>query len=260
MRILLSEARPDYAGYVFPYAVWGFPEEGDSPARALELGFLPSSRDLSRWYLCRQVRVPLDGFRPNSENRRILRKGEGIRSEIVPLADFQPTPERIELCFQAASARWSSPPTRDRIESIFRAPYTTHVALFREPDGSECGIVPLLLDGSAAFYSNAFPRVGHPFGSLGMFLMTETVRLLAEAGLRHAHLGTCYSNSALYKTAFDGVEFFDGLRWSSDLASLKHLLGRQESGVGHLLEDADWIAAFLPGGLAEAARDSRLRL
>ena len=260
MKILLSEARPDYAGYVFPYAVWGFPEPGETPAKALSLGFLPSTRDLSRYYLCRQVRVPLEGFAPNSENRRILRKGEGIRAEIVPLADFESTPHRLDLCLQAATARWSTPPSRERIEGIFRAPYTTHVAVFHDPDGTECGIVALLLDGHAAFYSNAFPRTDHPIASLGMFLMTETVRQLAELGFAHAHLGTCYNRSALYKTAFDGVEFFDGLRWSGDLDSLKRLLERQDSGTGHLLEDPEWVERFLPDGLEEAAKNSKLRM
>lgn len=259
MKILLSEARPDYAGYVFPYAVWGFPEPGETPATALSLGFLPSSRDLSRYYLCRQVRVPLEGFAPNSENRRILRKGEAIGMEILPLAEFEATPERIDLCLLAATARWTSPPSRERIESTFRKPYTTHVAVFRDPDGAECGIVSLLLDGTAAFYSNAFPRVGHPFASLGMFLMTETVQKLSARGLSHVHLGTCYTRSALYKTAFDGVEFFDGLRWSGDLESLKRLLERQDSGAGHLLEDEQWVERFLPEGLEGAARDSGLR-
>jgi len=260
MKVLLSEARPDYAGYVFPYAVWGFPESGETAATALSLGFLPSSRDLSRYYLCRQVRAPLDGFRPNSENRRILRKGGGITCEIVQLSNFDCTPPRMDLCQEAATARWSSAPSRERIESIFRAPYTTHVAIFRDPDGTECGIVSLLLAGSAAFYSNAFPRTDHPFASLGMFLMTETVRQLAELGFAHAHLGTCYNRSALYKTAFDGVEFFDGLRWSGDLDSLKRLLERQDSGTGHLLEDPEWVERFLPDGLEEAAKNSKLRM
>ena len=260
MRILLSEARPDYAGYVFPYAVWGFPEPGDTPSTALSLGFLPSARDLSRWYLCRQVRVPLDKFRPNSENRRILRKGGGIAAEILPLEAFRATPERVDLCLEEARARWSSPPSRERIEGIFRPPYTTHVAVFRDPDGAEAGYVALLVDGDAAFYSNAFPRPGHPFGSLGMFLMTETVRLLAERGLAHVHLGTCYSRSALYKTAFDGVEFYDGLRWSGRMDSLKAMIARQDAGSGHLLEDPDWVGRFLPEGLEEEARRSGLRM
>ena len=260
MKILLSEARPDYGGYVFPYAVWGFLEPGEPPATALSLGFLPSGSDLSRFYLCRQIRVPLDGFRPNSENRRILRKGEGIAAALLPIAEFQPSEARLAMCLECATSRWSSPPDRSRIERIFGAKTTTHVLTFRDASGLECGLVTLYLEGTTAFYSNAFHRLDHPVDNLGMFLMTESVRFLSEAGFSHLHLGTCYSKGALYKTGFPGVQFFDGLRWSADLAALKHLVERQETGAGHLLEDPEYLAKFLPEGLAKAAEESKLTM
>jgi len=260
VKILLSEARPDYAGYVFPYAVWGFLEPSETPATALSLGFLPSGPDLSRFYLCRQVRVPLDGFRPSSENRRILRKGDGISATLLPIADFETTEERLRLCLDCATARWSAPPDRARIERVFHSKVTTHVLSFRDAAGAECGLVSLYLEGATGFYSNAFHRLDHAVENLGMFLMTETVRFLSEAGLRHLHLGTCYSTGSLYKTGFPGVQFFDGRNWSSDLTALKHMLSRQESGTGHLLEDAEYVERFLPEGLAQAAENSMLVL
>jgi len=260
VKILLSEARPDYAGYVFPYAVWGFLEPGESAATALSRGFLPSGSDLARFYLCRQIRVPLDGFRPTSENRRILRKGQGIVAALLPVGTFEPTEDRLRLCLDCATARWSTPPERGRIERIFRPPATTHVLSFRDAAGADCGMVSLYLEDGVGFYSNAFYRLDHPVANLGMFLMTETVRFLAEAGLSFLHLGTCYSTGSLYKTGFPGVQFFDGLGWSSDLAALKHLIARQEQGAGHLLEDPEYLSKFLPEGLAEAAKDSNLVL
>jgi hypothetical protein len=260
LKILLSEARPDYAGYVFPYAVWGFLEPGETPATALSLGFLPSGPGLSRFYLCRQVRVPLDGYRPSSENRRILRKGDGFVATLLPIGNFEPTEERLGLCLECAAVRWSSPPDRGRIERIFRPPATTHVLSFRDGAGSECGLVSLYLERTVGFYSNAFHRLDDAAAGLGMYQMTETVRFLAEAGFRHLHLGTCYSTRSLYKTAFQGVQFFDGIRWSGDLAALKHMISRQETGTGHLLEDADYLERFVPQGLERAAADSKLVL
>ena len=74
MKLLFSEARADYANYIFPYAIWAFPEAGETPGDLFNQGCLPSSRNLDRFYLCRQVRVNLAKFKPSSENRRILRK------------------------------------------------------------------------------------------------------------------------------------------------------------------------------------------
>ena len=94
MKLLFSESKPDYAHYVFPYAVWAFPELGETPADFFNQGFLPSSRNLDRFYLCRHVRVQLNKFNPSSENRRILRKGQGITATLVPREEFQYTARR----------------------------------------------------------------------------------------------------------------------------------------------------------------------
>ena len=255
MKILFSESAPDYAGYVFPYAVWGFLEPGETPAHALARGFLPSLPDLSRFYLCRQVRVELAQFVPSSENRRILRKGEGVRAEILPRADFPWGEGLRDFCLAYACRRWSVPPAPERIERLFHSAITTHVAVFRDPDGRLVGLVTLLRDGETWFYSNAFYDPDHPFRSLGAFLMAETVRRLSEGGAEHLHLGTCYSRAALYKTPFAGVEFFNGNRWSPHLDELKHLIERQEKETpGHLLEEEAYREQWVPEGIAALAQ------
>src|SRR5262249_51180505 len=96
MKILFSESHPDYNRYIFPYAIWAFPEPGETPADLFDHGFLPSSRQLDRFYLCRHIRIRLRKFKPSSENRRILRKGQDITASLVPRADFDYTPERRE--------------------------------------------------------------------------------------------------------------------------------------------------------------------
>lgn len=261
MKILFSESAPDYTGYVFPYAVWGFLEPGEHPADALDRGFLPSLPDLSRYYLCRQIRLELARFSTSSENRRILRKGEGLDCSIVERDRFDWTRQRHGFCLEYASRRWSTPPTAERIDRIFHSPITTHVALFRDANQRDVAIVSLFRDGGTWFYSNAFYDADHPLKSLGAFVMTETVRRLAEAGHSHLHLGTCYSRSALYKTQFEGVEFFNGNRWSPDLGELKHLIARQERETpGHLLEESAYQTGWVPGGIEQMVRTVGHRL
>ena len=94
MKLLFSEQNSDYEHYQFPYAIWAMPEDGETPADIFNAGFLPSSRNLDRFYLCRQVRVNLAKFMPSSENRRILRKGAGIEVKLVAREKFDYTPER----------------------------------------------------------------------------------------------------------------------------------------------------------------------
>ena len=83
MKLLFSEYKSDYDHYIFPYAIWGFPEGEETAADCFNRGFLPSSVNMDRFYLCRNIRVSLADFEPSSENRRIMRKGEGIGARLV---------------------------------------------------------------------------------------------------------------------------------------------------------------------------------
>ena len=97
MKLLFSEQAADYEHYQFPYAIWAIPESGEAPSDIFNAGFLPSSRNLDRFYLCRQVRVNLAKFKPSSENRRILRKGEGVEVKLIPREKYNYTPERRQF-------------------------------------------------------------------------------------------------------------------------------------------------------------------
>ena len=61
MKLLFSEQNSDYEHYQFPYHL-AVPEAGELPSDIFNAGFLPSSRNLDRFYLCRQVRVNLAKF------------------------------------------------------------------------------------------------------------------------------------------------------------------------------------------------------
>src|SRR5690606_9409757 len=126
MKLLFSEAKPDYGQYIFPYAIWAFPEPSETPADLFAAGFLPSSRQLDRFYLCRHLRVSLEKFDPSSENRRILRKGEGIAVELVPRAEFEFTTARREFCKRYTDARFGAEGmSYERLDSLFNSPVTT---------------------------------------------------------------------------------------------------------------------------------------
>src|ERR1041385_4294412 len=94
MKLLFSEQKSDYDHYQFPYAIWALPEADETPADIFNAGFLPSSRNLDRFYLCRHVWVHLAKSALSSENRRILRKDACIDVKLVPRDKYNYTPER----------------------------------------------------------------------------------------------------------------------------------------------------------------------
>jgi len=240
------------------------PEDGETPADIFNAGFLPSSRNLDRFYLCRQVRVNLAKFKPSSENRRILRKGADIRAELVSREKFDFTPERRQFFKTYADIKFGKDVmTFERLDGLFGAPIISHLLVFTDAEkGGEIGVATLYLEGkSLAFYYYAFYDLNYYARNLGMFMMTSAVALFAERGVKQLYLGTCYSDAALYKTQFAGAEFFTGFRWSDNLKELKYLLHRDQKDLRqHLLETENYREEFYKGSLEKITDASLFRV
>jgi arginyl-tRNA--protein-N-Asp/Glu arginylyltransferase len=108
-----------------------------------------------------------------------------------------------------------------------------------------------------AYYYYAFYDLNYYSRNLGMYMMTFAVSHFKEAGFPYLYLGSCYLENALYKTQFKGAEFFNGVRWSSDLRELKYLIqrGKQEQ-EEHLLETEAYREKFCELDLSEMAKGS----
>lgn len=264
MKLLFSEQNSDYDHYQFPYAIWAVPEPGEAPADIFNAGFLPSSRYLDRFYLCRQVRVNLTRFKPSSENRRILRKGEGIGLKLVPRSEYDYTPERRQFFKTYADIKFGKDiMTFERLDGLFSAPIISHILVFTDlKTTAEVGAATVYLEGKElAFYYYAFYDLNYYARNLGMFMMTSAAAHFAEQGVKHLYLGTCYSQNALYKTQFAGSQFFNGFRWSDNLDELKFIIRRDKKGLSqHLLETEEYRKEFYQGDLKEITTASAFQV
>jgi len=264
MKLLFSEHKSDYAHYLFPYAVWAFPEAGETPADLFNQGFLPSSRNLDRFYLCRHVRVVLRKFRPSSENRRILRKGIDIRVEVVAREQFDYTREKRQFCKTYADIKFGKDVmTFDRLDLLFNSKIISHLLIFTDTQtGADIGTATLYIqDQELVYYYYAFYDINYYNRNLGMHMMTSAVAVFAERGFRHLYLGTCYSRNALYKTQFKGAEFFNGFRWVGDVDELKYILRRESKEVHqHLLETEEYRDTFYGGDPGKMVAASAFRV
>lgn len=253
MRLLFSEHLSDYTNYIYTYVIWAFREPHETPAQMFDAGFLPSALSLERFYLVRQLRVDLKKFEPSSENRRVLRKCPDVSFEIIPRAQYDFTPERRERFKKYADIRFGNDVMSfKRLDALFASAVVTHLMVFKDTKtGAEIGTVVLYLEGDAlAYYYYGFYDLDYPERSLGLYMMTSAVTEFAARGTRHLYLGTCYSQRALYKTQFPGIEFFNGFRWSQNLKELKFLLERDKPGANqHLLDSEEFRQSFYEGDL-----------
>jgi arginyl-tRNA--protein-N-Asp/Glu arginylyltransferase len=264
MKLLFSEQNSDYDHYQFPYAIWAVPEAGETPSDIFNAGFLPSSRNLDRFYLCRQVRVNLTKFKPSSENRRILRKGADIEVKLVPRDKYDYTPERRQFFKTYADIKFGKDVmTFERLDGLFSSPIISHLLAFiDQKTGTEVGAATVYIEGKElAFYYYAFYDLNYYARNLGMFMMTSAAALFAERGVKHLYLGTCYSQNALYKTQFAGSQFFNGFCWSDDMDELKFIIRRDKKGLSqHLLETEEYRKEFYHNDMVEMTDASEFRV
>ena len=257
MKLLFSEAKSDYGNYLFPYAIWAFAEAGETPADMFAHGFLPSSRQLDRFYLCRQIRIPLGSFKPSSENRRILRKGEGISSKMVPRSEFDYTNTRRQFYKDYADRKFGPDVMSwERLDGLFSSPIVSHLLVFTDTEnGREVGTVTLYCEEPRmAFYYYAFYDLNYFARSLGLYMMTTAVKELGRRRFEHLYLGSCYSTNALYKTQFAGAQFFNGFGWSGNLEELKYAIRHDSAPIKqHLLETEEFQELFHSGDLSAMA-------
>jgi arginyl-tRNA--protein-N-Asp/Glu arginylyltransferase len=261
MKLIFSEHTSDYDHYVFPYAIWAIPDAGETPSQLFDRGFLPSSRNLDRFYLCRHVRVNLKKFKLASENRRIMRKGAGITFTLVPRPEFDYTRERRQRYKEYADIKFGKDVmTFQRLDSLFDSRLLTHLLVFNDTQtGNEVGTVTLYLEAPAlAYYYYSFYDLNYFQRNLGIYMMTSAVDYFARQRLAHLYLGTCYSQNALYKTQFAGAEFFNGFRWADNLKELKYLLRRDTPGLpAHLVETEEFQKQFYQGDVSQIFAHSR---
>jgi len=112
-----------------------------------------------------------------------------------------------------------------------------------------------------AYYYYAFYDLNYFSRNLGMFMMTKAVAFFAERNFQFLYLGSCYNENALYKTQFACAEFFNGVRWSSNLDELKFLIRREQGDLSrHLLEEEDYRRLFYETELPQIAEKSLFRV
>lgn len=242
MKLFFSEFPADYGKYHFPYQVLAVREQGDEAERLYERGFLPMRSVKSLYYLARSVRVSLEKFGLSSENRRILKKTQEFEKELVKLEEFNYTPPIQKICKNWFEARFGKGKiSAAAIRKIFTAGIFSHIFIWRKKEET-AGYAVVFIDEKVVHYAHVFSNPQFAKSDLGARMMLQAVIWAKENGKKYAYLGTCYEESALYKTEFSGVEFFNGVRWSNNLEELKYLIDRKTE--DYLFRDKEYRKKF----------------
>jgi hypothetical protein len=217
----------NYAEYSFGYTVYAKAEGGELPEHLLRKGFLPYTggqiEEEDLYYLARSLRIGLQPFPLSSENRRTLRKFEdfNIEEKIYSKADYLWTAEINAFCLDYAQERFSSPLSKERLQSIREHAHLSHYLEFRR-DGQLMALIFLSCSEKAWHYWFAFLdlKIERP---LGKWAMTRTAQIASDQDVEFLYVGTCYGTHSLYKVRdFGTTSFFEGTQWLTDKKLLKN--------------------------------------
>jgi len=242
MKLLFGEFLANYGKYHFPYQVWLAKETGDDVAKIYEMGFLPMRSKKDVYYLCRSVRVNLAKFQPSSENRRILRKTENFQHELISLEDFSYTPSVQKTCKDWFDQKFGKGKiSTSAIRKIFTSGIFTHVFVWKK-DGQVIGYAIGNFHEGFLHYAHVFLDPQFSKANLGARMMLEAVLWAKENDKKYIYLGTSYTRPSLYKTQYNGVEFFNGSSWSDNIKELKYLIDRKSD--NYLFQDKEYSRQF----------------
>ncbi len=168
----------------------------------------------------RSVRIDLSKFELTSENRRILRKIEGV--------------ELVGILLPYANYSWEiGKMGKDFYEEKF-GPNIMSANKIKEMMTSDVNFNLLLKYGNGftvCYLNSEILHYSYPFYDLktaskdmGMGMMTKAVVWAKEKGLKYVYLGSLQRPTDTYKLQFEGLEWFNGKEWSTDQEEVKMIL------------------------------------
>ncbi|MDB5264451.1 MAG: arginine-tRNA-protein transferase [Parcubacteria group bacterium] len=229
MRIFKSEFGHAYGtSYAFGYTEYAELENNEEPGAVYEHGYLPFSTNPDTqglFYMARSVRVPLVGWEPNSENRRIFRKFDGqFECEIVEREALK-TGTDFRSCFLTyfEKRHGAGIMSEARLNGILATPLPLRGVRYHK-DGNTIGYVLEVTTSSMVHYWYSCFELERMESALGMWLMLDSTKRAKEDGRSHIYLGTAYGDKGKYKTNFSPLEFWDGSAWNADEKLLKRYI------------------------------------
>lgn len=208
-------------------------------------GFLFTRTGKGDMYQTRSLRIDLKKFKLNSENRRVLKHTESVETtaSFVPYPDYDWTIHKLGKDFYTAkfgektfSAQKIKELITDKEKSNFNivlnylAPVKIlkHIA-FKDSDDKRSAHYPIgyciaLGTKNILHYCYPFYHLNSKIQNLGLGMMIKAIVLAQESGKKYIYLGSASRPTDTYKLQFEGIEWFDGENWQTNLTTLKQEL------------------------------------
>lgn len=191
-------------------------------------GFVFTRLDYGVMTQTRSVRINLAKFELNSENRRILRKTENIQLNIIPLPHPNYDWHIHKIGFDFYTKKFGEKTfSANKIKDLLTNKKSNFNILFEYTlNNLPIGYCIGYANKEMFHYCYPFYNLNSEISNLGIGMMTKAILWAKEQGKEYIYLGSAKDIAALYKTQFEGFEWFDGKTWQTDITALKETLTR----------------------------------
>jgi arginyl-tRNA--protein-N-Asp/Glu arginylyltransferase len=179
-------------------------------------------------YQTRSLRLDLNQFSPNSENRRILNKfkTEEVKFEQIEL----PIVNRYNWEIHKLGKDFYSSkfPDEDfsasKIKDLVTQPNHFNTLLSYRSELKQIGYAISYQSSSSLHYCYPFYDLTIPINNLGMYMMLQAILWAQMHGKKYCYLGGATRAADKYKLQFSGLEWWQGSAWNKDISQLKEIL------------------------------------
>lgn len=181
----------------------------------------------------RSLRLDLSKFELTSENKRILRKTESLKSyyEQLPLQNYSWEIHKLGKDYYERKFGIGVM-SASKIKDMFVNPEDNNMnGVFRYEtenrqkinDKGFLGFALCYKNSNLLHYAYPFYELESEISNLGMGMMLHAIMWAKEQGLRYVYLGSVVEQASKYKLQFEGLEWWDtdANEWSLDIAKLK---------------------------------------
>ena len=197
-------------------------------------GYVFTREDKGSMDQTRSLRIDLSQFKLTSENRRILRKAQGLtlKTTTLPNQDYHWSIGKLAKDFydtKFGQGTFSA----NKVKQLLTSENSNFNIILEykirnlELEISNFPIAYAICyqNSNILHYSYPFYALGPmPYASLGMSMMLQAITYAKEEGKQYIYLGSAQRPTDTYKFQFKGLEWFDGKTWRNDFDELKTIL------------------------------------
>ena len=188
--------------------------------------FVPKNSLKSHWYQARQTRINLKNFQETRSTKKARKKCKNIEVEYLRAKDVNLN--IIENIFKKYFEYRNFKPWK--LEPLLELEMERKHFILYLQEGSPIAFTFLRDVGSNSVFSTQFAwDYENPKLYLGKYANLAEIDYCINNKKEYMYLGVGYEKSCIYKSDYQGFEFWTGEKWSNDVEHYKFLCERDSS-------------------------------